>query len=236
MLQIFATRGAVELERVHAHNALRSLNTELGVLLDINRAVGRYLDRDNLFGALAACLKNLVTADRFGLEFPIEGGMLKGHILSEMPISGEPTQAMILPAAGTACDWVIQNRVWFVVSSRDELRERFPVTFNVMSTSRMESLCALPLISGKRTQGALYFMAAAKAAYGKLRQEFLEQVANQIGIAVENMNSYEQIAALNTAIAASAQQRRTLLDINNAIVSKLTRDELFSAIAGLWPG
>jgi len=231
MLQIFATRAVVELERVHAHNALQSLNAELGVLLDINRAVGRYLDRDNLFGALAACLKNLVTADRFGLEFPIEGGKLKGHILSEMPIPGEPTQPMILPAAGTACDWVIQNRVWFVVSSRDELRERFPVTFNVMSTSGMESLCALPLISGNRTQGALYFMAAAKGAYGKLRQEFLEQVANQIGIAVENMNSYEQIAALNTTIAASAQQRGTLLDINNAIDSKLTRDELFSAIA-----
>ena len=231
MLQIFATRAAVELERVRAHKELQSLNAELGVLLDINRAVGRYLDRDKLFGALASCLKKLVPTDRFGLEFPIEGGKLQGHILSGMPTNGVLTQPAVLPAAGTACDWVMQNRAWFVAASGEELRDRFPVTFNVMSMAGMESLCALPLISGDRIQGALYFMAAAKGAYGKLRREFLEQLASQIGIAVENMTSYEQIATLNNTIAASAHRRRTLLDINNAIVSKLTRDELFTAIA-----
>jgi formate hydrogenlyase transcriptional activator len=111
------------------------------------------------------------------------------------------------------------------------LRERFPVTFGVMTNEGMESLCALPLISGDHARGALYFMTAAKGAYGKLRREFLEQVARQIAIAVENMKSYEEIAALNATIAAAAQRRKALLDINNAIVTKLTRDELFSAIA-----
>jgi formate hydrogenlyase transcriptional activator len=229
-LRIFATRACAELERARAHKELQFLNAELGVLLDINRAVGRYLDRDKLFGAVASCLKTLVPTERFGLEFPMEGGQLQGHILSRMPTDGEQTHPTLLPAAGTACDWVMQNRVWFVAASRDEFRERFPVTFDVITSKGMESLCALPLISGGHARGALYFMAAAKGAYGQLRREFLEQVASQIAIAVENMKSYEEIAALNATVATSAQRRQALLNINNAIVTKLTRDELLSAV------
>jgi formate hydrogenlyase transcriptional activator len=229
-LRIFATRAGAELERARAHKELQFLNAELGVLLDINRAVGRYLDRDKLFGAVASCLKTLVPTERFGLEFPMEGSQLQGHILSRMPTDGEHTYPTVLPAAGTACDWVMQNRVWFVAASRDEFRERFPVTFDVMTSQGMESLCALPLISGGQARGALYFMAAAKGAYGQLRLEFLEQVASQIAIAVENMKSYEEIAALNATVATTAQRRQALLNINNAIVTKLTRDELLSAV------
>ncbi|HXV79787.1 MAG TPA: GAF domain-containing protein, partial [Candidatus Binatia bacterium] len=189
ILQIFAARAGAELERVRAHKNTQLLNLELGLLLDINRAISRHLDRDELFGALASCLKTLVPTERFGIEFPIEDGKLQGHILSKMPTNGEPTEPTVLAAAGTACDWVMHNRVWFVAASRDEFRERFPVTFDVMTSEGMESLCALPLISGDRARGALFFMAAAKEAYTHLRQEFLEQVANQIAIAVENMKS-----------------------------------------------
>src|SRR5262249_39365464 len=71
LLRIFATRAGAELERARAHKELQFLNAELGVLLDINRAVGRYLDRDKLFGAVASCLKTLVPTERFGLEFPM---------------------------------------------------------------------------------------------------------------------------------------------------------------------
>src|SRR5262245_47938291 len=230
IMRIFATRAGAEMERARAHIELQSLNAELGVLLDINRAVGRYLDRDKLFGALAGYLKTLVPTERFGIELPIGDDQLQGHILSTAPTDGVATEPTVLPASGTACNWVMQNRQWFVADCRDDFRERFPVTFDVMTSDSMESLCALPLISSDRARGALFFMAAAKSAYRHLRREFLEQAANQIAIAVENMRSYEEIAALNTTIAATAQRRQALLNINNAIVTKLTRDELLSAV------
>jgi formate hydrogenlyase transcriptional activator len=230
ILRIFATRAAAELERMRADREVKRLNAELSALLDIDRAIGRHLNRDELFGALARCLKTLVPSDHFGVEFPIEGGKLRGHLLSGILANGNPTQPTLLPAEGTACDWVIQNRGWFVAASRDEIRDRFPVTFDVMFSQCMESLCALALISGEQARGALYFMAADRGAYDRLRRGFLEQVANQIAIAVENMNSYEEIGVLNTNIAAAAARRRTVLDINNAIVTKLTRDEVFRAI------
>ncbi len=46
----------------------------------------------------------------------------------------------------------------------------------------------------------------------------------------ENLPAYEEIAALNARAAATAERHRTLLEINNAIVSNLTQKELFQAI------
>lgn len=231
ILRIFATRASAELERIRADREVKLLNAELSTLLDINRAVGRHLHRDSLFGALAECLRTLVPTERFGIELPIDGDQLQGHILSTIPAGGAPTQPTLLPAAGTACDWVLRNHVWFIAGCRDEFRERFPVTHEVMASEGMESLCALPLVSGERALGALFFMVPEKDAYGHLRREFLEQVANQVAIAVANMKSYEEIAELNASIAAAAARRRTVLDINNAIVTKLTRDELLAAVS-----
>jgi formate hydrogenlyase transcriptional activator len=232
ILKIFAARAAAELERVRAQRDADRRNQELAALLEINRAIGRHLERDHLFGALADCLKSVVPSERFGIEIPIEGDRLQGHILSGVPAAGEPTEPTILPAAGTACDWVLQTHQWFIAGCCEEFRERFPVTFDVMTSQGMESLCALALVSGDRNLGALFFMTAAKDAYRDLRREFLEQVANQIAIAIENVNSYEEIAALNATIVDTAVRRRTILDINNAIVTKLTRDEVFRAICG----
>src|SRR3990172_7943688 len=127
---------------------IQSLNIELSALLDMNRAIGSRLDRDQLFGALAASLKVLIPTERFGIELPIEGNKLQGHILSARPTADQPTQPTILPAQGTVCDWVIQNRAMFITGSLDELRDNFPVTFDVMSSQHMESLCAMPLVSG----------------------------------------------------------------------------------------
>ena len=201
ILRIFATRVGGELERVRAYKNAQLLNLELGVLLDINRAIGRHLNRDELFGALAGCLKTLVPTERFGIELPIEGDKLQGHILSN-PTGGEPTQPTVLPALGTVCNWVMENRVWFVATSRDEYHERFPVTFDVMSSQGMESLCALPLVSGDRPRGALFFMAAAKGAYGHLRREFLERVAGAVAVALDDCLAHEEVRSLRDRLAA----------------------------------
>jgi len=207
VLEMFAARAGAELERVRAYEDVHHLNVELGALLDINRAIGRHLNRDELFGALAVCLKTLLPTDRFGIELPIEGDKLQGHILSPSPAGAEPTQATVLPASGTACNWVLQNREWFVAASRDELRERFPVTFDVMSRDGMESLCAMPLVNGEHSRAALFFMAATKGAYGHLRQELLEQVAGAVAVALDNCLAHEELRRQGSQALAESEER-----------------------------
>jgi formate hydrogenlyase transcriptional activator len=213
VLETFAARAGAELERVRAYEHVQSLNLELGALLDINRSIGRHLDRDELFGSLATCLKTLVPTERFGIELPMEGGNLQGHILTPHRVGAEATQPTVLPAQGTACHWVLQERTWFIAASREELRERFPVTFDVMSCEQMESLCALPLVSGGHAKGALFFMAAAKGIYSGLRRGLLEQVANAVAVALDNCLAHEELRRQGIqALAESEERFRDLFD------------------------
>jgi GAF domain-containing protein len=187
VFQIFADRARVELERLRADyvlerasrelefrlkrtsHDLKLAHDELAALLEVNQSVARHLQRDELFAALAKCLRHVMPTDRFGIELPIDGGRLRAHLFA--PLNDTPGVAQIkeLPAGGTACHWVEQNQQWFVCSDRDEVRQRFPITFEVMSQEGMQSLCAMPLVSGRGSIGVLFFMAAKQAAYRELR-------------------------------------------------------------------
>src|SRR5438034_3471300 len=189
-----------ELEPLQAAEQLRGLREEMEVLLAVNRAIGRHLERDELFGALAACLRNVFETDRFGIELPIEGERLQGHLLTPSAERKQPTRVKVLPAQGTACNWVLQNRKWLVSSTREELRERFPLTFEVMTKENMESLCAMPLVSNDRARGVLFFMAAREAAYGGLRRGLLEQVTS--AVALDDCLAHEEVRRLRDQLAA----------------------------------
>src|SRR6059036_3475115 len=191
-----------ELEHRQADEQLRGLREEMEVLLDVNRAIGRHLERDELFGAMAACLRNVFETDRFGIELPIEGERLQGHLLTPSGERKQPTRVKVLPAQGTACNWVLQNRKWLVSSTREELRERFPLTFEVMAKENMESLCAMPLVSNDRPRGVLFFMAARKAAYGGLRRGLLEQVTSAVAVALDDCLAHEEVRRLRDQLAA----------------------------------
>ena len=213
-LETFAARAGAELERVRAYEDVQRLNRELAALAEINRAINRHLNRDDLFGALAGSLKTLVPTERYGIELPIDDGThLQGHILSLPQEGAAPTEPTILPAAGTACDWVIQRQEWYVAPSCEEFRARFPVTFDVMSGQGMESLLALPLVSGGRSRGALFFMTSARNAYAHLSRAFLDQVAAAVAVALDNCLSHEALQRQSQeALAESEERFRDLFD------------------------
>jgi formate hydrogenlyase transcriptional activator len=175
---------------------------ELAALLAINRAIGRHLHRDELFGALATCLKDVLPTERFGIEMPIAGERLQGHLLTPRGVGEEPTRPTVLPAAGTACDWVLRHRRWIVTARRAELRERFPITFEVMEGAGMESLCALPLLAGQSCPAVLFFMAAAPGAYGDLPRALLEQIASAVAVALDDCLAHEEVRRLRDQLAA----------------------------------
>ncbi len=184
------------------YDELRRLSAEREALLNINRAIGRHLDPDELFGALASCLHSVMPAERFGIELPVEGNRLKGHILTPQSGLTQPTQITYLPAQGTACDWVLQNRDWVVVGTREELRDRFPVTFRVMTEQQMESLCALPLVTRGHSRGALFFMNSRTGTYHDLSRSLLDQVASAVAIALDNCLAHEEVRRLRDRLAA----------------------------------
>jgi formate hydrogenlyase transcriptional activator len=201
LLEQIAASIAVAVEHCVAYEELGRLRDEQAALLEINRAVARHLHRDQLFTTLAACLRDLLPADRFGIELPVDGDRLRAHVLSPRNPEEAPIQIEELPAAGTACRWTEETRQWLIASSREELRERFPVTFDVMKREGMQSLCAMPLLTGQRSLGVLFFMAAREAAFRDLRRDLLDQVGSAVAVALDHCLAYEEVRSLHDRLA-----------------------------------
>ena len=58
------------------------------------------------------------------------------------------------------------------------------------------SYCVVPLITRGKSIGTLNVSSNTKNQYSELDLEFLQEVVNQFALAVENMQSYEDIEAL----------------------------------------
>jgi formate hydrogenlyase transcriptional activator len=201
LLEQIAASIAVAVEHCVAYEELGRLRDEQAALLEINRAVARHLHRDELFATLAQCLRDLLPSDRFGIELPVDGDKLRAHVLSTTNPKEAPIQIEELPAAGTACRWTEETRQWLIASSREELRERFPVTFDVMKREGMQSVCAMPLLSGERSLGVLFFMAVREAAFQDLRRDLLDQVGSAVAVALDHCLAYEEVRSLHDRLA-----------------------------------
>jgi formate hydrogenlyase transcriptional activator len=225
IFDVFANRARVEMERLHAEAVLRRAFDDLEVrlestrvdlqfakqrldlaygelqaLLEINQSSTRHLRRADLFAELARSVKPLLQCDRFGIEVPTGPESLQVHVLAlDQPSRGPMIEE--LPSAGTVCRWAQEQRQWFVSATRDELRERFPMTHAVMEREGMEALCALPLIRESRSFGALFFMSTYPGAYREIPVTLLERVAAAVAVAVDNCFAYEKLTELHDRLA-----------------------------------
>src|SRR2546425_1271662 len=225
LLGQIAASIAVAVEHCVAYEELGRLQDEQAALLEINRAVARHLHRDELFATLAECLRDLLPSDRFGIELPIDGDKLRAHVLSTRNAKSAPVQVEELPSAGTACRWTEETRQWLIASSREELRERFPVTFDVMKREGMQSLCAIPLLSSERCLGVLFFMAARDAAFRELRRDLLDQVGSAVAVALDHCLAYEEVRDL----------RDRLVRENVYLQEEIRREHPFEELVGSSP-
>ena len=208
-LKIFAARGCAELERKQsderlekAHEELQRAHAETMVLLEVTRAVGHHLRREVLFAALGENLGTVVPTEAFGIVLPLEGHRVQAYILNRQNIKSEGGPPVISDAFGTAADWVMSERHWFVAGRREELLGRFPRTHCMMEREKMESICSLPLIAGDRVRGVLFFMTSAKGAYADLPRSFLDRVASAVAIALDDCLLQEEMHRLNDELAA----------------------------------
>jgi formate hydrogenlyase transcriptional activator len=249
LFEVFANRARVEIERLHAESVLARARDDLQVrlesatkdlvatredlslaygelqaLLEINQSSTKHLRREDLFNALAHCVKPLLPTQRFGIEMPTGPETLRVHVLAlDQPARGPMIEDF--PSAGTACRWAQENRQWYVASSRDELRQRFPMTFAVMEREGMESLCALPLLREDRSFGALFFMSTERAAYRSIPVALLERVASAVAVAVDNCTAYEELAELRDRLRAE----------NDYLQAEIREEHNFHEIIGRSP-
>jgi formate hydrogenlyase transcriptional activator len=83
----------------------------------------------------------------------------------------------------------------------------------------------MPLVSGDRCAGALFFMAAAKGAYDHVRRGFFEQVVSAVSVALDDCLAHEELRRLRDRLVAE----------NVYLQEEITVEHNFEEIVGSSP-
>jgi formate hydrogenlyase transcriptional activator len=205
------------------------LHGQYQALLEISEAIASHRELDQLFRDLAPRLHRVVEFDfaNLILHEPARK-MMKSHVLET------PDPAYACPAAECPMEspggWVWETQKSWVVShlSADA---RFPDLGRWLHERGIQSLCVVPVTTALRKLGALAFGSRVAAAYSEIDVIFLQQVARQVAVALDNALNFEQVQSVQQQLTEERDRLRLLLEVNNTIVSVLDLHQLLNAVS-----
>ena len=195
-------------------------------LLEINNALITNLTRETLLHSIAEILRPIVPFDSALITIYNSGNdTLRNYILDAASSSDHFRAGVEFNRDDSVSGWVIEHQRAVM---RGDLphQQRYPNDRYAVADG-LCSDCIVPLILRGKCIGTLNIGSTKRNQFSEADLELLQEVANQVALAVANMLSYEEIGALSASIERSRAERyRTLLEVNNAIVTHLNRDSL----------
>ena len=189
----------------------------LRALLEINNAVISSLTREALFEAIASALRRVIAFDRTAI-FLHDGDkdVLRLFILESSLPTSYFSVGMGMPQDESHVGRVFQEQRYRVC--RDLGAERqYPMEERAFQDG-VRSYVIVPLVARGRSIGVLATASTVPGQYSDADAVFLQEAANQIGLAVENMKAYEAITTLNREVRAEAAHRREVEETLRAVV------------------
>jgi formate hydrogenlyase transcriptional activator len=167
-------------------------------LLEINNALISNLTRESLFHAISEALRKVVPFDR-ALLYVAEKDVLRTIALEGQELSGHSHGAhKEIKPQGTAAGWAFEHRQPRL-SHNLAIEPRLPGD-EILLSGGVRSYLIVPLIARDRAIGAVLLASFETDRYALDDVPFLEGVAKQIALAVENMRAYEEIARLRARL------------------------------------
>jgi formate hydrogenlyase transcriptional activator len=149
--------------------------------------------------------------------------VLETHAGYSKPVGSEAS------VEGNPSGWVWQSQQPFI--SDDILTEtRFPDFLVRMRESGVRSFASLPLTTAQRRLGAIGFGRLLPKAISDSDVQFMERVAAQVAVAVDNALNFESAQAYQHQLAEQRDRLQVLLDINNVLVTSRELSDLFRGI------
>ncbi len=217
-------------ERKRAEESLRKSEERWRTLLEINNAIITNLSQGALLRSIADTLRRVVPFDRAAMTlYQPDKGVFRFVAIEGNSGSEYFQPGLEISPHDSSVGWVFKHQK--PILRRDLDKEQEYLNERRLASEGMRSHCVVPLIARGKSIGTLNVAHSVPGQYSEEVAEFLQEVANQIGLAIENMKAYEEIATLNAKVALTAEQLRTLLEINNALVTNLSEDTLLHAIS-----
>ena len=171
-------------------------------LLAVSETIVAHRDLSALFHELADRLHQVVQFDGLALVLhEAASNTMRLHVLETVdPIRPTPALALPIGIEDDPAGLVWQTQQPLITSSADELR-RWPGFLERVQATGVQSLCELPLTTARRRLGTLAFACKQPSAYDTADVGFLQLVANQVAVAVENALAFQEIAALKDQLS-----------------------------------
>jgi formate hydrogenlyase transcriptional activator len=211
-------------------DATESFGLQCQALLEVSETIASHRDLAGLFHDLADRLHRLVSFEFLSLVlYDPTRKVMRLHVLeSSVPTTIQPGNE--LPVAESPGGWAWEAQQPLVVNDLEQ-EARFPQIVPVLRQHGVKSLCVLPLTTAQRRLGAMAFGSAETCVYDEDQLRFLEQVAKQVAVAVDNVLNYQDAQAYQRQLARERDRLRLLLEVNNTMVSNLEPRQLFEAIS-----
>lgn len=187
-------------ERKKVEEALRKSEQRKSSLLEINNAIINNLTQEALFASAYEAIRRVVPFDRAAfLLYRPETKTLK---LLSMDSDAESEFFQL----GKEYDlketrisaWVLDRQKSVVRGDLE--KEQQSAGDQRLVAEGIQSYCVVPLVAMGKSIGTFTVWSEAKNRYSEADAELLQEVANQVALAIANMKSYEEIAALKARL------------------------------------
>jgi len=205
-LQEAANQIALMVENMKAFEAITALNARIAAagerartLLEINNAIIGSLTREALFHTVCEALQRVLRFDRVALaQYDAEASLFR-LVAFEGPYRSDHF------TLGQRFDPRDSHFGLAFTRQRPLLRRNLEVeaefaSERIAAQEGIRSICTVPLVARGRSIGAMNLASRGMNQYSETDAEFIQEVANQIALAVENMTAYEEIATLKARL------------------------------------
>jgi formate hydrogenlyase transcriptional activator len=193
---------AVAVENALTREALVREKERLHMLLEVNNTLVTNRDLQKLFPVISGFMRRMIRYDYASVAVYDEAA----HSLSFYPLDSPLTEGLAawdttLPVKETPAGHALIERETKIFAREDliGIQSRY---VSQMLEHGIESLCCIPLTTRKGELGTLNLASKEANAFAPPDVGFLEQVAGQVAVALDNARSYREIAQLTDKLAS----------------------------------
>src|ERR1700730_6253793 len=182
----------------------RGASLELGeqrirILLDGSNAIINKLNEDELLRAVCKALQDVLPFNRSAITLYVpERDALRIVAQNDEYCSHFFSVGRELDRKDSYAGWAFDHQRPLV--RRNLESESESSTERLLLKQGVRSICVAPLIAGGKSIGTLNLASSKANEYSATDGDLLQQVANQVALAVENMKAYEEIRTLKAKL------------------------------------
>jgi formate hydrogenlyase transcriptional activator len=185
-------------ERKHTEEALRRSEEQNRTLLQINNAIITNLTQEALLRSISTALQRFIGFDRCAITLYQPDRDTFRFLAVEGESSAYFQAGMEVRRGETSVGWVYDHQQPRVIGSLQETAEF--ANERRLAGEGIHSICILPMVLQAKCIGTLSFVSRQCDRYSEQDSVFLQEVANQVVLAIQNMQSYGEISSLRARL------------------------------------